>query len=140
MESNRVVRLGALLVVLLCATPARADDRDWARWVQRQISALPTSQAIDANQQQALADSDARAQPRYNPALNIGYEESADTTRTVGLSQTLDWSGKARAARSLADIEQQQIRLRSERARARVRADALQALTGFAAARDRLAA
>ncbi|EKF74395.1 cation efflux system protein [Alcanivorax hongdengensis A-11-3] len=140
MESKTVVRTSALLAVLLCAPGVQAAGNEWARWVQRQVSALPASAAINAARDQARAQTEAASQPLYNPALNIGYEDSADITRTVGLSQTLDWSGKARAARDSATLRMDLVDNQAGQARARLLADALDALVRFDAAGARLAA
>lgn len=52
----------------------------------------------------ALAAARARAKgqsrPIYNPEIEVGYEDGAEVTKEIGLSQTFDWSGK-RKARSL---------------------------------------
>ena len=95
------VRMAALLLAVCAYASASADSSSspaqWAQWVQRQVSQLPASRAIQAEQERLLAQSRALSQPLYNPSLNIDYEDSLDITQTVGLSQTLDWSGKARA-------------------------------------------
>lgn len=41
----------------------------------------------------------AAARPLYNPELEIGGENTDVNTRTLGISQTIDWGGK-RAART----------------------------------------
>ena len=95
------VRMAALLLAVCAYASASADSSSspaqWAQWVQRQVSQLPASRAIQAEQERLLAQSRALSQPLYNPSLNIDYEDSLDITQTVGLSQTLDWSGKATA-------------------------------------------
>lgn len=141
MESlSAVVRRGALLM-LLCATGAQAETApgQWAGWLQQQINSLPASRAITAEQERWLAENRDAAQPLYNPALNIGYEDSADTTKTVGLSQTLDWSGKARARRDVVAVRDTLAQLRADKARASLLADSLNALVAFDATRARLA-
>ena len=63
----------------------------------------------------AAARARARGQPRppYNPAIELGYENALDNTREVGLSQTLDISGKrgARARVAQANLSAAQARL-----------------------------
>jgi len=138
---SAVVRRCALLL-LLCATGAQAETPpgQWAGWLQQQINSLPASRAINAEQERWLAENRDAAQPLYNPALNIGYENSADTTKTVGLSQNLDWSGKARANRDAVAVRDTLAQLRADKARASLLADSLNALVAFDAARARLAA
>ena len=58
----------------------------------------------------------------------------------MGLSQTLDWSGKARASRDAVAVRDQLAQLRGDKARARLLADSLNALVAHAAAREQLAA
>ena len=142
MESLSAVVRRCALLLLLCATGAQAETApgQWAGWLQQQINNLPASRAINAEQERWLAENRDAAQPLYNPALNIGYENSADTTRTIGLSQTLDWSGKARANRDAVAVRDTLAQLRADKARASLLADSLNALVAFDAARARLAA
>ncbi|WP_414430424.1 TolC family protein [Alcanivorax sp. IL3] len=118
----------------------RNTPGQWAGWLQQQLNRLPASRAINAEQERWMAENRDAAQPLYNPELNIGYEDSADTTRTVGLSQTLDWSGKARARRDAVVVRDTLAQLRADKARASLLADSLNALVAFDAARTRLAA
>ncbi|WP_290536616.1 MULTISPECIES: TolC family protein [Alcanivorax] len=142
MESLSAVVRRCALLMLLCATGAQAETApgQWAGWLQQQINSLPASRAITAEQERWLAENRDEAQPLYNPALNISYEDSADTTKTVGLSQTLDWSGKARARRDAVSVRDTLAQLRADKARANLLADSLNALVAFDAARARLAA
>lgn len=140
MKLMTLVRPSALLALAALAQNAHADGRDWARWVRTQVADLPASQTIKAEWTKALAESRAMAQPRYNPELNFGYEQAAETTRTVGLSQTLDWSGKARSAGYIGRESERTAGLRAEQARTRLIADAITALVAHDAARARLIA
>ena len=141
MESLSAVRLGALLMVL-CASGAQAQTRpeQWAGWLKQQVGSLPASRAINAEQARWQAENRDAAQPLYNPELNIGYENSADTTTTVGLSQTLDWSGKARARRDAGQVRDTLAQLRADKARADLLANSLSALVAHDAARGLAAA
>ena len=135
------VRTGALFILLCVQQPALASSAaDWAAWVRQQVNQLPASRAIAARQEQWLADNRNAAQPLYNPALNIGYEDSVDVTKTLGVSQTLDWSGKGRA---LGEARQQRdavAMLRADKARADLLAQSLRALVAYDAAHARLLA
>lgn len=141
MESLTAVRLGALLMVL-CAGGAQAQPRpaQWVGWLKQQVDSLPASRAIHAEQARWQAESRDAAQPLYNPELNVGYENSTDTTATVGLSQALDWSGKARAGRDAAQVRDTLAQLRADKARADLLANSLSALVAYDAARARLEA
>ena len=46
---------------------------------------------------------DAESQPLYNPDFILNTEDSDSQTRTVGISQTLDWSGKRKARTQVAN-------------------------------------
>lgn len=138
MKKLRVYGLG--LALWLCAAQAGADADSWAQWLRRQLADLPASGAIAAKVEADRAESRALAEPLYNPELNIGYENSAETTRTVGVSQTLDWSGKGRAGQRLGQVAAELAEVRGDKARARLAATALDALIRFDAARERLAA
>ena len=144
MGIQTAVRMAALLLAVCAYASASADSSSspaqWAQWVQRQVSQLPASRAIQAEQERLLAQSRALSQPLYNPSLNIDYEDSLDITQTVGLSQTLDWSGKARANRDAVAVRDSLAQLRADKARASLLADSLNALVAFDAARARLAA
>ncbi len=54
----------------------------------------------------------------------------------MGLSQALDWSGKARASRDAVAVRDQLAQLRGDKARARLLADSVNALVAHAAARS----
>ena len=138
MNTLRVHILG--LVLLLCAPLASAGEQDWARWLLGRLAELPANGAIQARLDADLAESRALSEPLYNPELNIGYENSAETTKTVGLSQTLDWSGKGRVGGRVGEVAGELARVRGEKAAAALTADALRALIDFDAARARLAA
>lgn len=130
--------MGVACLAVLLVAPAAADTRTWARWVNREMAELPASRAIEARLQRDRAEARAQSQPLYNPELNIGYENSAETTRTVGLGQTLDWSGKGRSSARLGDVQAQLAEVRAEKARARLAVDVLSALAAYDAAQARL--
>ncbi len=148
MGSRYLVRASVMLAVL-CGWPLAATatvdtpsaaQTEWAQWVRQQVQQLPASRAIHARQEQWLAESRGDDQPLYNPNLNLTYEDSAEVTKTVGLSQTLDWSGKARASRDVSALRLVLAELRGQKARADLLAQSLQALIGWDAAQARLQA
>ena len=68
----------------------------------RQVwAASQGARSADAKLAVAEAEADAAAQPRYNPELELEAENADVERRRVGVSQTIDWSGK-RAARAAA--------------------------------------
>src|SRR5690606_38062677 len=130
--------MGVACLAVLLVAPAAADTRTWARWVNREMAELPASRAIEARLQRDRAEARAQSQPLYNPELNIGYENSAETTRTVGLGQTLDWSGKGRSGARLGDVQARLAEVRAEKAQARLAVRVLSALAAYDAAQARL--
>ena len=50
-----------------------------------------------------IAIRDAESQPLYNPDFVLQAEDSDSLTRTIGISQRLDWSGKRNARTKVAD-------------------------------------
>lgn len=148
MGSRYLVRASIMLAVLwgwsLAATATAntnsAAQSEWAQWVRQQVQQLPASRAISAQQEQWLAESRQANQPLYNPNLNLTYEDSAEVSQTIGLSQTLDWSGKARASGSASAVRMAMADLRAQKARADLLAGSLVALIGWDAAEARLQA
>lgn len=47
---------------------------------------------------------DAESQPIYNPDFILDTEDATSQTRAIGVSQTLDWSGKRKARSQIADL------------------------------------
>ena len=105
-------RFGAALLaatLTLATGPLRAGDSqalttnranpELQHFVRAVVAANPEVQAARAALDASAALRDAAARPLYNPELDAEVERSADDARTLGISQTLDWSGK-RAART----------------------------------------
>lgn len=51
----------------------------------------------------ARAEARSLSRPVYNPELSAGYEEAGEDTAEVGISQTLDWSGRRSARTELGE-------------------------------------
>ncbi|VAX03016.1 hypothetical protein MNBD_GAMMA20-629 [hydrothermal vent metagenome] len=66
---------------------------------------LAARSALDA----AQARERAADQPLYNPDLDIEYEDAADVTKTLGLSQSVDWGDKREARTRVAALEQERV-------------------------------
>ena len=82
-------------------------------FVQRVLADHPALQRAQAELVAARARARGQARPLYNPAIELGYENALDNTKEVGLSQTLDVSGKrsARARVAKAGVSAAQARL-----------------------------
>ncbi len=74
--------------------------------VQLVIERHPSIAAAKAELDGAAARGDGAKRALYNPELEAEFEDGDGNTKSVGLSQTLDWSGKrkANAAAGAADI------------------------------------
>lgn len=105
------------------ATPAVADA------IRRVWLHNPTVQAVDAKLAATGALADAADKPLYNPELELTVENADVNTRSVGVSQTIDWSGKRRARAGAAAAEIRAIEAERDEVRQRI---ALQWLSGFA--------
>ena len=93
----------------------------------------PAVRAADARVDAAQAHTQAAGRPIYNPDLELTAENADVDTRSVGLSQTIDWSGKRRARETAATAEERAANAERDEVRQRV---ALEWLRGFAAYRS----
>ena len=57
----------------------------------------PSLLSTEASQRAVEARAQGKAQSIYNPAIEIGYVNNRDRDKEIGISQTIDWSGKRRA-------------------------------------------
>lgn len=91
----------ALLVSLLFFQSAGAAASEGSpalkQLAQSFIAQHPAAQAARADLERAEAQARASGQPLYNPEIEVDYEDATDTTASIGLIQTMDWSGKRRA-------------------------------------------
>jgi len=140
MSRLRVFRLGIVVALCLAAGSVLAEPGQWARWLQGRLAELPDNRAIQARAEADLARSRALSQPLYNPSVIVDYENGAEHTGTVGINQTLDWSGKSRAGEAVGEVAAELARVTAERDRARLATAAIDALIAWDAARQRLSA
>lgn len=66
---------------------------------------LAARSALDA----AQARERAADRPLYNPELDIEYEDASAVTKTLGLSQSIDWGDKQEARTRVAALERERI-------------------------------
>ncbi|HEY0230240.1 MAG TPA: TolC family protein, partial [Dokdonella sp.] len=92
----------------------------------------PAVQAIEARVAAADARALAASRPIYNPELDLTAQNADVDTRSVGVSQTIDWAGKRRARGDAATAETRAVQAEREQVRQRI---ALQWLGGFCAYR-----
>lgn len=88
------------------AEPAamRADPA-LIQFVQSVVESNPRVQAARAAVEASGAFRDAASRPLYNPELSIDAENTDVETRTLGISQTLDWGGKRKARTAVAESD-----------------------------------
>jgi len=88
---------------------------------------LAARSALDA----AQARERAADRPLYNPGLDIEYEDAADVTKTLGLSQSIDWSDKREARTRVAALAQERVSAELSGIRQTLAVELLAALADF---------
>ena len=141
--ARSLVAMLVLATSTLAATPPHPDDnappalRDAVRDVWERN---PAVRAADARLDAAQAQTQAAARPLYNPDLELTAENADVDTRSVGLSQTIDWSGKRRARETAATAEQRAASAERDEVRQRVALDWLRGFAAYRSATERAAA
>jgi len=69
-----------------------------AEFVQSVLISHPSLNAAKAELDAAIARAEGSTRAIYNPELAAEYENSASNTAAIGISQTIDWSGKRKAS------------------------------------------
>lgn len=92
----------------------------------------PAVQSAEARLDEARARAAAAGRPLYNPDLDLLVENADVDTRSVGVSQTIDWSGKRKARETAATADVRAAEAERDGVRQRV---ALEWLRGFVAYR-----
>ncbi|GGO15823.1 RND transporter [Iodidimonas muriae] len=143
MKCPKLALFGAVIASLWLAESAvaqesAAPDIALREFVFNVLSDHPALRQAQAELDAARAQARGQAQPLYNPEIELGYENALDNSKSVGLSQTLDLSGKrgARAGVATAEITAAEARLAI--ARKTLLADLLVALSDFQARREGL--
>jgi cobalt-zinc-cadmium efflux system outer membrane protein len=115
------------------APPALRDAiRDvWAR--------NPAVQSAEARLDATEAQATAAGKPLYNPDLDLVAENADVNTRSVGLSQTIDWSGKRQARETAATAEARAASAERDDVRQRIALDWLRGFAGFQVATEQAA-
>jgi len=99
--------LGSLLTMPCAALAADATRADpvLIQFVQSVVDTNPRVRAAQAALEASGAYRDAASRPLYNPELSLDAENADTETRAVGVSQTLDWSGKRKARTAVAESD-----------------------------------
>ncbi len=104
---------------------------DFVRKVQERS---PQIRALDAALDAATARFEAAGKPLYNPELELDAENPG--SRTIGISQTLDWAGKRDARSAVANHALRAAAAEIELSRQELAAELLKGLAEYAAAAD----
>jgi cobalt-zinc-cadmium efflux system outer membrane protein len=76
-----------------------------ASFVNEVLTEHPAIAAAQAELDAAMARAQGASRSIYNPELEVEFEDADSTSKAVGLSQTLDWSGKRKAQTATAKSE-----------------------------------
>lgn len=102
--------LGGLVAIpwpaMANATPANpASSTTLTRFVESVIESHPQVLAARAALDASSALRDAASRPLYNPELSLNGENASSDTRSVSLSQSIDWAGKRSARTAVAESD-----------------------------------
>jgi cobalt-zinc-cadmium efflux system outer membrane protein len=100
--------LGCILILPFGAVNA-ADQPTLTALVRTVLDDNPRVLAARSALDAATARETAADQPLYNPDLDIDYEDTGDVTKTLGLSQTIDWADKREARTRVAALERERV-------------------------------
>ncbi len=124
----------------LADSPAISNNSAWLRptdnseliqFVRSAVAANPQVLAASSAVSASSAFKAAAARPLYNPELEIGGENTDVNTRTLGISQTLDWGGKRSARTAVAAADYLAVKADYQRVRQRVTTQLLAALAAY---------
>jgi cobalt-zinc-cadmium efflux system outer membrane protein len=140
------------LVTLIITGPAHAQQAragvesdstrpqsqsDLTAFVRAVVDANPQVNAARAALDAGVALEGAAGRPLYNPELELEVEDADSETRTIGISQTIDWGGKRRARTAVAESETRSIEADFLAVRWQVASDLLSALASYQTESDR---
>lgn len=103
------------------------------------VDANPQVNAARAALDASVALEGAAGRPLYNPELELEVEDADSETRTIGISQTIDWGGKRRARTAVAESETRSIEADFLTVRWQVASELLSALASYQTESDRSA-
>jgi len=110
---------------------------DLANFVRQVVDTHPSVSAARAALDASSAYEAAASRPLYNPELEFEAEDTDVETRTVGISQTLDWGGKRRARVTVAEAERRSVEAEFMAVRWQVSVGLLAALADYQTETDR---
>jgi len=99
----------------------------------------PAVQAAEARVAASQSMAQAAARPLYNPELELTSSNADVNTRSIGLAQQIDWSGKRRARAAAADAETRAVEAERDGVRLEVALDWLRGAAALQVAQDQVA-
>ena len=117
----------------------KAGQPTLVQFVKTTIERNPLVQAARSELDASTSYQAAAARPLYNPELELEAEDTDVETRTIGISQTIDWSGKRRARKSVAEAERLAVEADYQLIRRDVTTELLTGLASYQTAVDRTA-
>ena len=105
-------------------------DPALTRFVKTVVDTNPRVQAARAALDASTAFKSASSRSLYNPELILDAENSGTNTRSVGLSQTIDWGGKRLARTAVAESDRLAVEAEYLAVRWAVTTELLSGLTG----------
>ncbi len=129
----------ALTILAMPPNIAKADEKNnIPSFVNHIWEQSPTMQEAKAKVSASKANQKAASKWQYNPEIEIGYEDidGEDKTKTIGVSQTIDWSGKYRTSGNIAEFETLAVIAEYKAMRQNLAVDVLSALAEFKSAKD----
>lgn len=102
------VSLLSIIFVMLSNTAvasAKTEPLVLSNFIKSQLLQHPDLIAAKADIQSAKSALRASDQAIYNPEIEFDYEDAADKTQTVGISQTIDWGDQQGSRTSMAQAE-----------------------------------
>ncbi|HOV59361.1 MAG TPA: TolC family protein, partial [Rhodanobacteraceae bacterium] len=99
----------------------------------------PAVQAAEARVAASQSMAQAAARPLYNPELELSSSNADVNTRSIGLAQQIDWSGKRRARAAAADAETRAVEAERDGVRLQVALDWLRGAAALQVAQDQVA-
>lgn len=104
----QTLMLSGLLMLSLNSTAAERKttaDPMLTQFVQSVVDSHPQVKAAQAALDASGARKGAASRPLYNPVLSVDAENADTQTRSLGISQTLDWGGKRSARTAVAESD-----------------------------------
>ena len=122
--------LGCLLI-LTFETVSATDQPTLTTLVRTVLDNTPRVLAARSALDAAQARETAANQPLYNPDLDIEFEDAGDVTKTLELSQSIDWSDKREARTRVAALERERVTTELAGIRQEVAIELLTALANY---------